>query len=301
MKATIVIPTYNRKARLIALLRCLSNQIGNHISQVIVCDDGSSYAIKEALQEFYDRLPLVYCRQEDRGFRAGQARNMGIVRAKGDIIIFVDDDVLVAEDFISEHMHAHIHSKKPLILIGYCYRTYIDLCQQPTIEEILMGEPDHRLAELKKYGVNINEHETPWALVYSGNFSVKCGSKELWFDENFVGWGMEDVEMGYRLFKDGYSVLLAPKAVALHVEAKKPLDPFRCEIRNIKPNFSSYVRNTVYLLQKHKHDSALQEFCLNELCYFEQDKKPKCWIRSNYEKDPDSVIEYCLSKFMERI
>ena len=297
MKATVVIPTHNRKVRLVALLRCLSKQVGNYISQVIICDDGSSYDIEEAIREFYDRLPLVYCRQEDRGFRAGQARNMGIVRAKGDIIIFVDDDVLVADDFISEHVQAHSHNKDPLIVIGYRYRTCIDQCRQPTIEEILMGEADDRLAELKKCGVNVNEHKTPWAFVYSCNFSVRRGSTELKFDENFVGWGMEDVDLGYRLMKDGFSVVVAPKAVVLHVEAQKPLDPFRCEINNIQPNYGTYVRNTVYLLRKHEHDPVLQEFCRNELRCFVRDKEQGCWVRNNYANDPYLVIEYCLSEF----
>jgi len=300
MKATVVIPTHNRSAHLVALLRCLSNQVGNYISQVIICDDGSSDDTEEAAREFYDRLPLVYCRQEDRGFRAGQARNMGIVRAIGDILVFVDDDVLIADDFISEHIQAHSRSKDPLIVIGYRYRTCIDQFRQPTIEEILMGEPDDRLSKLRKSGVNVNEHKTPWAFVYSCNFSVIRGSTELMFDENFVGWGMEDVELGYRLMEDGFSIVVAPKAIVLHIEAQKPLDPFRCEINNLQPNYSSYIRNTVYLLCKHAHDPVLQEFCRNELRWFVRDKELGCWMKNIHANDPDLVIEYCLSEFAAR-
>lgn len=93
MKATLVIPTYKRSDRLRQLLACLIDQRAHPdgssaLAQVIVCDDGSPDDTREVARSFSDRLPLVYCWQEDRGFRAGQARNMGIARAEGDVVIF---------------------------------------------------------------------------------------------------------------------------------------------------------------------------------------------------------------------
>src|SRR5262249_4130674 len=106
MKATVVIPTYNRASRLGDLLRCLTNQ-GEALARVVVCDDGSSDGTAEVVRSFADRLPVVYAHQENRGFRAGQARNLGIARAVGEVIVFVDDDVLVAPDFVASHVAAH--------------------------------------------------------------------------------------------------------------------------------------------------------------------------------------------------
>ena len=77
MKATVVIPTYNRAPRLRGLLECLAHQEGDHLARVVVCDDGSSDETAAVVESFMERLPLVYAFQEDLGFRAGQARNLG--------------------------------------------------------------------------------------------------------------------------------------------------------------------------------------------------------------------------------
>ncbi len=41
VKATVVIPTFNRARRLGELLRCLARQSGDALARVVVCDDGS--------------------------------------------------------------------------------------------------------------------------------------------------------------------------------------------------------------------------------------------------------------------
>ena len=74
MKATVVIPTYNRSARLAELLDCLTSQRDN-IEQVVVCDDGSTDGTAEVARAFADRLPIDYARQEHLGFRAGHQRH----------------------------------------------------------------------------------------------------------------------------------------------------------------------------------------------------------------------------------
>ena len=76
VRATVIIPTYNRPALLSRQLSCLAQQKGDLIEEVLICDDGSSTDTIAAVEPFEDQLPSVrVLRQEDRGFRAGQARN----------------------------------------------------------------------------------------------------------------------------------------------------------------------------------------------------------------------------------
>ncbi len=177
MKATVVIPTYNRCARLAELLRCLETQ-GEALARVVVCDDGSSDDTAGVVRSFVGRLPVVYAHQENRGFRAGQARNMGIARAVGEVIIFVDDDVLVAPDFTAQHLAVHAGQtggERPRVGVGYRNRAFDFPREQPTWEDIVRAEPDDRIAELGADGHGLHGHETPWFFIYSCNFSISQG------------------------------------------------------------------------------------------------------------------------------
>jgi glycosyltransferase involved in cell wall biosynthesis len=295
--ATVVIPTYRRAERLGALLACLERQEGGSLARVVVCDDGSPDHTADVARSFSGRLPLVYAWQEDRGFRAGQARNLGIVRAVGDIVIFVDDDVLVRPDFVAGHVAAHAAAdERHRVAIGYRHRVDRFDGGLPALEQILAAERDDRLVELT---TPIREHPRPWVYVYSCNFSVSLGGPELCFDEGFSGWGMEDTELGYRLWRAGYAIVEADEARALHVEDPSPRDPFRCEVRALPPSYDSYVRNAVYFMDKHPDDPSLREFVRQDLRWYVLDEDGR-WVKNGYANDVDAVIERCRADLSAR-
>ncbi len=290
MNATVVIPTYERSHRVRQLLACLVGQ--EAMAEVIVCDDGSGDDTRAVAMSFADRLPLVYCHQEDLGFRAGQARNLGIRRAKGDVVIFVDDDVLVAPDFVREHVRAHEGLAEAGIVIGYRHRAFVAPLAQPTLEEIAQGEPDDRVAVLGMDGTPVRDHPRPWVYVYSCNFSVRRGVPDLSFGEGFHGWGMEDIELGYRLWKRGMPIVAAPRARVLHVEDPAPRDPFRCEERNLAPGYDTYVRNAVYFMDLHPEDRDVEAWVRSDVRWFVKDAEGH-WVKNGYSNDVDAVIARC--------
>lgn len=291
--ATVVIPTYRRPERLRALLDCLTRQEGGHLARVVVCDDGSGDHTEAVARGFEARLPLVYAWQEDRGFRAGQARNLGIDRAIGDVAIFVDDDVLVRPDFVAQHLRAH---RRPSVAIGYRHRVERFDGGIPAQDEILAAERDDRLVELTS---PITEHPTPWVYVYSCNFSVTLGGPELRFDDGFAGWGLEDTELGYRLWRAGYRILEAEGARVLHVEDPAPRDPFRCEVRALPPSYDTYVKNAVYFMDKYPDDEALREFVRRDLRWYVLDDRGR-WVKNGYANDVDAVIARCRDQLRDQ-
>jgi glycosyltransferase involved in cell wall biosynthesis len=296
VKATVVIPTYERSRRVRALLDCLVGQ--QAMAEVIVCDDGSHDDTRAVALSFTDRLPLIYCHQEDLGFRAGQARNLGIRRAQGDVVIFVDDDVLVAKDFVSEHVRAHEALSSPAIVIGYRHRAFEAPPSQPTLDEIARGEPDDRVAVLGTDGTPVRDHPRPWVYVYSCNFSVRRGSPELSFAEGFHGWGMEDIELGYRLWKRGLPIVAAPRARVLHVEDPAPRDPFRCEERSLTPRYDTYVRNAVYFMDLHPDDADVEAWVRSDIRWFVKDDAGH-WVKNGHANDVDAVIARCREEMVQ--
>jgi glycosyltransferase involved in cell wall biosynthesis len=292
MRATVVIPTYNRAERLSALLACLTTQ-GKNLARVVVCDDGSTDDTQRVTSSFEGKLPLVYAWQSKEGFRAGQARNLGIARSIGEVVIFVDDDVLVARDFVDQHLAAH-QGSNPRVAVGYRSRAFISGPPATPIvwDDYDDAEPDDRVVDIGKRGEEITKHATPWLFVYSCNFSVTRSEDMPRFDESFVGWGMEDIEYGYRLQHAGYEVVPALGARVLHAEDTHPRDPFRCEVRTLAPTYDSYVRNAIHFMDKYPNDTVLAARIRTDLRWYVRDEERGCWVKNGHANDIEQVLEH---------
>ncbi|MDR1107403.1 MAG: glycosyltransferase, partial [Spirochaetaceae bacterium] len=92
---SVIIPVYNNIKEIELTLNSLYNQtFPLDKVEVIIADDGSREDIKGCLDK-HPRLNIKYFYQEDRGFRPGAARNMGIRNADGDLCLFIDAGVLL--------------------------------------------------------------------------------------------------------------------------------------------------------------------------------------------------------------
>lgn len=102
MKATVAIPTYNRADRLRETLAGVTRQEfppGEY--EILVIDNNSPDATAAAVEAFAAAAPaprrIVETRQG-----LDFARNRAIAEARGDIIVFADDDILVRPDWLAE-------------------------------------------------------------------------------------------------------------------------------------------------------------------------------------------------------
>jgi glycosyltransferase involved in cell wall biosynthesis len=104
MNLSVVTPTYNRKDSLRRTLEGLSKQTYAFDGfEVIAVSDGSTDGTDEMLRQFAQSAPFrlgVIC-QPNGG--PSKARNRGIQEAQHDVIVFIDDDVEPAPEFLSRH------------------------------------------------------------------------------------------------------------------------------------------------------------------------------------------------------
>jgi glycosyltransferase involved in cell wall biosynthesis len=85
---TIIIPTYNRRQFLkIAIESVLKQTYSNY--ELIIIDDGSTDNTKELIKDYKDSR-LSYHYQQNKG--PASARNLGIAKARGEFICFLDSD-----------------------------------------------------------------------------------------------------------------------------------------------------------------------------------------------------------------
>jgi validoxylamine A glucosyltransferase len=251
---SVVIPTYNRCELLARTLDTfLTQNVAAERFEVIVSDDGSSDQSREVAESYRDRLRLQYVYQEDLGFRAGAARNNGAVLASAPIIGFVDTGVRVSPGFIAGHLDAHKVPNR--VVVGYTYgynpgkynEELATLLDEMPLEEIAVKartkwsfwDPRHPDFALARF--DLSRVAVPWLFTWTLNMSV--GQENFWaaggFDEDFHGWGLEDVELGYRLFEDGLSWVLTRDGWA--IETPHPRD-HAADLASARVNAEKFYR-----------------------------------------------------------
>lgn len=241
MKASVIIPTYNRSELLEMTISSLVDQdIGKENYEVIVIDDGSSDNTREVVESFKGKVNIIYYWQEDKGYRVSLARNEGIKRSSGEILIFLDTGMVVAHSYISSYYAAHLdgansiqEAKHRKAIIGYVFGYDPENFSPDCIPEIVnFNDPDTTLKELARtnqyqdtryvvydyVGNKLKRLPGPWTIFWTTNVSVErtLMLEAGCFDEGFVTWGVEDVECGYRLFKSGGVFELSTEASGIH-------------------------------------------------------------------------------------
>jgi glycosyltransferase involved in cell wall biosynthesis len=101
-EVSVVLPTYNRRDRLLGCLRRLAAQtLAPDRFEVVVISDGSSDGTAAAARAAADGLPFPLTVIEAPHGGPGSARNHGIARARAPVIAFVDDDVEVDPSWLA--------------------------------------------------------------------------------------------------------------------------------------------------------------------------------------------------------
>ncbi|HYB93697.1 MAG TPA: glycosyltransferase [Vicinamibacterales bacterium] len=113
--ASVIVATHNRAALVARCIDCLLAQsYPRQRYEIIVIDDGSQDDTQQRLQAHAKAGLLHYlCLPNQIG--AGPARNAGLERAQGAIVIFVDSDAFTPPHFIAAHADAHRRSSRCVV------------------------------------------------------------------------------------------------------------------------------------------------------------------------------------------
>ena len=214
MQCDVIIPTYNSAAVLPRALEALFEQ---HVPaewqcRVLISDDGSTdetVAIAEATSQRSGwRYEVI--QNEHRGRAA--TRNTALECAAGDIIYFLQDDILLRPGALAAHLTFHEqHSEAHDATLGTI--TWDPrLSPSPFMEWMVHSGPQNDFDALLG-----QSHAQLPNYFYGANLSLKhslLGSAK--FAENFTEYGWEDYELGLRLAQRGLRLAFTEEAVALH-------------------------------------------------------------------------------------
>lgn len=192
---SIIIPTYNRLPILQKCLQAMEAQDFTQPYEIVVVDDGSTDGTVEFLQNHPDCFPHVKLYQQKHE-GAAIARNTGIDVAQGEVIVFIDSDLVVTPVFLSAHAHSLGNAER-----AFTYGRVINTnnFEHPTSEKLKIQDVSN--AFFATGNVAIAKH---W-LIEAGKF-----------DPSFRQYGWEDLELGVRLKNLGLKLIKCPEAVGYH-------------------------------------------------------------------------------------
>ncbi len=117
IRLSVIVPTRNRRDVLMmrALPAMFNQKMRADEFEIVVVVDGSTDGTAAALRELRSPCSLIVIEQPACG--ASSARNAGIQAAHGDLLLFLDDDIVCEPDVFLRHVEAH-HSVEPELVYG---------------------------------------------------------------------------------------------------------------------------------------------------------------------------------------
>jgi glycosyltransferase involved in cell wall biosynthesis len=236
MKASVIIPYYERLEHLRLTLQALSTQsLSLSDYEIIVVDDGSTHSIETLIPT---HIKLI--RTPHRGSAA--ARNTGLKLAQGTIVIFLDSDMIVNSTFVENHC---IYHERNFLSVGLGFRQHMN--SDGSVQSI-----DTRSKLLSRYHKKISDLSHPWFMTYTCNVSVpRALVINEFFDENYVSWGLEDSEWAYRLHLRGYKFAFIEHVTAIHLHHDRTMT---------SEKFQGWKDNLSYTIAKHPSLNVLHCF-----------------------------------------
>jgi len=287
---SVVIPTYNRRKNLELVIKSLLLQdYPTNRYEIIIADDGSADGTKELVNSFIKKFPgrLKYCYQRHEGFRAGQARNMGAKYAKGDVLLFLDSDIIALPNLVTNHVCS---LKNADCVLGYAsgflsrkkhnFNTIKKMLQKGLNLSKIKIIPEERDLDFDDNRINNSEkNKKIWRNFVSINFSIKKAAfQKLNFNEQFIGWGIEDIELGYRMVKKKYVIKMNKSCIGLSLPHKGNYNYFIP-----KEKVSSYIKNIILFYSLYP-DLDIKEWIFTEVLKRIEEGKDREYLLDNIRK-----------------
>lgn len=234
-RVSIVIATYNRCED---LRECLSSifDLKDGLLEVIVVDSKST----DGTRQLKDRFPIEFVSINRRNRQS--ARNLGISNAHGDIIAFLDDDVVVSDEWLDRMIIPYTDSS----VGGVGGRTI----PYGKTEEFYTKVSENEIGKVFNDGLVLGNFDFPSESIVEVDSFIGCNMsfrrglllRVGGFDENYIGTGYrDDTDLCIRIRRLGYKLLYQPKSLVWH--------KFRG--KRVSSDWSYwYIRNHVYFYLK---------------------------------------------------
>ena len=224
---SVVIPTHNRPEQVVALVESIrASDYPSAQYEIIVVDNApSSTATAERIEQRYPNSSQVRYVREDRAGSA-HARTCGLKQARGEIVVFADDDVLVDERWLTEMARGFDTSGDVVCVTGLIMPMESETIAQGWFEQFggycneecsrrLFNLTDHR-AESPFYPYNAGSFGAGASMAFRRSFLLSTGGFDPALGPATPALGGEDIDVMLRVILAGHSLLYEPGAIVRH-------------------------------------------------------------------------------------
>lgn len=232
MKFSVIIPTYNREKDLIECIQSIIEQT-TLPKELIIIDDGSlpSDFVRKQKDRIQEKdIEFSYYKKNKGIEREGlsESKNTGLNLAKGEIIFFLDDDIVLQKDFLKKIIRIWEERKADKKLIGV--GGWIENIRRQSIFEkfynIIFGLSSRNPWDINEVGFQVWNSDLKDVIkcyyIHGGLASYRKELiKKMGGFKTFEGGrtALEDVEFCLRAKKEGYYFILTPFARAAHKQS----------------------------------------------------------------------------------
>jgi glycosyltransferase involved in cell wall biosynthesis len=273
---SIIVPCFNSPGGLSRLLQELYKQTYPHeLISLFIVDDGSEPTVEpifnSAKSIYSDFAQYCFIRHKNNKGRVC-ARNSGILSSLGDILIFCDVEDYPAPDYVRETILLHSRYRNAAV------RANIRILPECLSKSAYVRYKDSQYigarSSLKKKRKIDLDNLPPSFFSTCGVSVVRSNVLSVGlFDDAFTGYGGEDEEMGFRLYKNGVRLIFGERATMWDADSSSTFE-------KVCLKYKSYGENSGRILfNKWPDYGDFSLFSLLEPINFETDKIKKVIIK----------------------
>lgn len=305
---SIIIPFYKNRLFLERNLISLLNQnlpldFKKNKVEIIIINDGSPISLKKNIQQTQKNFTVIYLKLKKNYGRA-TARNLGLLYAHNEIIIFLDEDVVVSKNFISSHLICHEFFDK-CIIVGFRHSVTLGniTSKLDKLNQKIIKPPNYKkdfrykkfipndwkniyknlpLSSFNKICYPLRESSYfknfgggklfgVWKLPFmflTSNVSISKHEiiKVGGFNMRFKGWGLEDVHLSAKLIANDLYLIPNLYSTVYHL-IKKDLKEEEEKIKDYKKNFKLYnqlMNDNLLLFKESEWKEKMKKYFVNK-------------------------------------
>ena len=256
VELSIIIPTYRRKDSLIRLLGSLKNQLTNKM-EIIIVEQGENHSI--LYQKFMKGSPAALHYRYSDVVSTSKAKNIGAKLAKGNYLIFYDDDVVV-----QNHAVANIIKNFSDLTIGGVAGRVVDDGKKEENQKTDVGNISLLGMFTDGFSSSIRQ-DVDTVIGCHAAWQTEVFFQVGEFDERFTGNAMrEESDLSLRVKQKGYRIVFDPSATVVHM--REPHGGARKADGRLFWYYH-FFSNETYFFLKHRPAILLPIFLLTRISY----------------------------------
>lgn len=218
-------------------------------SEIIVADDASQDKSCDFIKELQKKYPQLKLIARTKNFGFGYNSNDAVDKAKGDLIVLLNSDILPHQNYIKNTLK---HFDNPNVFgVGFAEQGHENYARIFWKSGYLQHEPG---TDIKK------THISAWVSGGSSIIKKSLFQKLGGFDTVYAPFYSEDLDLGYRAWKSGYTLLWEPKSVVEHNHEST--------MSKFSKNLLNYVKERNRLLTVWRNITDKKLLGLNKMALF---------------------------------